>query len=82
MASILAAVDLELASLSASGWRAETARSLAATLDDEPNASMARELRSLMTELGSSAKAVAAKGDTGDDLAAGRAARIAAATGS
>ena len=82
MASILGAVRDELAILGASGWRAQTALTLAATLDDEPNASMARELRSLMTELGSSAKAVAAKGDIGDDLAAGRAARIAAAAGS
>ena len=82
MGSILVAVVDELASLGASGWRAETALTLAATLDVEPNASMARELRSLMTELGSSAKAVAAKGDVGDDLAAGRAARIAAASGS
>lgn len=81
MASILVAVDLELAVLGASGWRAETARSLASQLDEEPNASMARELRSLMTELGSSAKAAAAKGDVGDDLAIQRAARIAAAAG-
>ena len=81
MASILAAVDEELAVLGASGWRAETARSLAATLDDEPNASMARELRSLMTELGSSAKAAVLRGDVGDELAAARVARIAAAAG-
>ena len=81
MASILVAVDLELAALGASGWRAETARSLAATLDDEPNASMARELRSLMTELGSSAKAAVLRGDVGDELAAARVARIAAAAG-
>ena len=82
MAGILYAVQVELESLAVSGWRAETALSLAASLDDVPNASMARELRSLMTELGSTAVVSAAKGDTGDELAADRSARIAAATGS
>lgn len=80
MSTISVAVRAELDALAVSGWRAETALSLAAALDDEPNASMARELRSLMTELGSTAVVSAAKGDTGDDLASKRASRIAAAT--
>jgi hypothetical protein len=80
MAGIEAEIRVELERLKVSGWRAEVALSLALELDAEANASMARELRSLMVELGSSASAVK-KGNTGDDLAKQRAARIAKATG-
>lgn len=82
MAGVLEAVVAELEQLGVSGWRAAAARTLAAELDSEPNASMARELRSLMVDLGSKGGAGEVKGDLGDDLASRRAARIAAATGS
>jgi hypothetical protein len=80
MGALSAEIDAELGRLNVVGWRAALARSLAAELDDEPNASMAKELRSLMGELGSSAAGVK-KGNTGDELARQRAARIAKATG-
>lgn len=78
---VLEAVTSELDALGVTGWRREVAISLAEKLDEEANASMARELRSLMAETGSSAVPVK-KGSTGDDLARQRAARIAKATGS
>lgn len=81
MSSIFPGIQAELTVLKVSGWRADLALTLASALDDEPNASMARELRSLMTELGSTAVVSAARSDTGDDLAAARALRIAAAAG-
>jgi hypothetical protein len=81
VAGIEGEIRAELARLNVSGWRSEVALALAAALDEEPNASMAKELRSLMVDLGSAASA-AKKGSTGDELAKQRAARIAKATGS
>jgi hypothetical protein len=79
--SISSEVDAELAALGhANSWRAEVVRSLALELDEKPNASIARELRAVMIELGSGVSA-SSKGDVGDDLAAKRRARIAEATG-
>ena len=49
MGAILAGVEAALGGKK--GWRAEVARSLAAQLDVEANASLARELRSLMESL-------------------------------
>lgn len=40
------------------GWQAQLALQLAASLDETPNASMARELRSLMKDIESNAIAV------------------------
>lgn len=60
-------------------WRTELARTLAASLDVEPQASMARELRALMGAMDANEPAKEV-GDV-DDLAARRAARRAAAGG-
>lgn len=76
MGTILAAVEADLARLSEdvqSSWGAEVARALAAALDGEPNASMARELRSVMTSLSAGSKSV--KVDSVDEIAAARRAR-------
>jgi len=43
----------ELDRLSVSGWQRSTALALAAALDEKANASMASELRSLMSAVGS-----------------------------
>lgn len=59
------------------GWQRELVLSLATGMDDSPNASLAKELRSLMAELGASAPVES--GDVADDLAAKRAERRRAA---
>lgn len=59
------------------GWRKTLARVLADALDVEPNASMARELRAVMTEIAESQKPEVSS--VADDLRARRAARIAEA---
>lgn len=76
MGSILAAVEADIERLSVesrSSWSAEVARALAEALDAEPNASMARELRSVMTSLAAGSKSV--KVDSVDEIAAARRAR-------
>lgn len=76
MAGVLVAVEADLARLSDAdrqSWPAQVARTLAKALDDEPNASMARELRSVMVMLMGSAKAVDV--DAVDEIAAARRAR-------
>lgn len=76
MGAILVAVEADLMRLSSDAqesWAAQVARALATALDDEPNASMARELRSVMTSLVASSKSV--KVDSVDEIAAARRAR-------
>lgn len=76
MAGILVAVEAEIAGLaevSQVSWPAQVARTLAAELDVEPNASMARELRSVMGAL--MAGSQPAKVDAVDEIAAARRAR-------
>lgn len=76
MGAILVAVEADLARLSEdvqASWAAQVARALATALDDDPNASMARELRSVMTSLASGSKSV--KVDSVDEIAAARRAR-------
>lgn len=58
-------------------WRTTLARTLASALDSEPNASMARELRALMTAI-EEAEAPEVS-SVADDLRARRARRIAEA---
>lgn len=59
-------VLVELDRLGVDGWRREIALSLASQLDSEPNASVARELRILMQEVG--AAAVPKESSLVDDL--------------
>lgn len=58
-------------------WRSALARTLADALDDEPNASMARELRALMNNILDDMQP--AETSKADELRARRAARIAGA---
>lgn len=73
---VLDEVKAELVGLSVPGWKRETAYALASAMDESPNASTAKELRALMSEVGAKP---AATGDVSDDLAAKRAARRSAA---
>lgn len=85
MASVSEAVEADLGRLGAAAqesWEAELARTLAAAVDEEPNASMARELRAVMKDLSAGLASAGAKVSKSDDLAARRADRIAKATGS
>lgn len=77
--AVLGEVEAVLEGLSAAEWQKALARSLAEAMDDNPNASIAKELRLLMSDLGAVSDAKS-KGDTSDDLAAKRAARRAAAS--
>lgn len=77
--AVLDEVELVLKDLAAAEWQKALARSLAEAMDDNPNASIAKELRLLMSDLGAVSDAKS-KGDTSDDLAAKRAARRAAAS--
>lgn len=52
------------------GWKAQTALTLAGTMDAEPNASIARELRSVMNDL--EAGNIAEEGDFLDELSSRR----------
>lgn len=70
--AVLDEVKRELEGVSLPGWKRETAFALAAAMDESPNASTAKELRALMSEV---AVKPAATGDVSDDLAAKRAAR-------
>lgn len=58
-------------------WRTELAQTLAAAMDEDPNASMARELRALMREIEEGVPAD--DSNIEDDLRARREARLAAA---
>jgi len=85
MAGVFVSVEAELGKLpdaAQSSWFAQLARTLARSLDDQPNASMARELRSLMKDISESSALAGAEVDLGDDLARRRADRISKATGS
>jgi hypothetical protein len=73
---ILAALDV----LAVTGWRREIALALATQLDSEPNASVARELRILMQEIG--AAEVPKESSLVDDLKARRERRRFKPTGS
>jgi hypothetical protein len=84
VARVHAAVEAAISLLSTqeqTSWRAELARTLAYQLDEDPNASNARELRALMKEI-TDESGSDVKGDLSDDLASRRANRIARATGS
>lgn len=56
-------------------WRTELALTLAASLDEEPNASMARELRALMNAIEDAKEPEVSS--SADELRARRAARLA-----
>ena len=71
--SVLGEVAGALDAAGVSGWRREIAESLAAAMDDAPNASTAKELRLLMVELVDGS--VEKRATTSDDLASKRAAR-------
>jgi len=75
---ILDAVQEALEGDPGTRWQRESALALAMELDDKPNASMVKELRALMTEIG--AEVPEQKGDVADDLADRRAARRTAAS--
>jgi len=71
--SVLSEVTKTLEGLSCEGWQRELALSLATGMDDAPNASLAKELKALMGELG--AAKPERKGDVADELAAKRESR-------
>lgn len=77
--SVLAEVEDALAEVP-EGWEKALARNLAAALDDEPNASMAKELRMLMAAITDDAEPE--ERSTADELRAKRAARQAGAAAS
>jgi hypothetical protein len=74
--SVQSSVTAELEGRSVPGWKRELLLTLAEAMDTSPNASIAKELRSLMDDVGAKPAAV---GDVSDDLAAKRAARRSAA---
>jgi len=76
--AVLDEVEVALEGLPGAEWQKALALSLAESMDKSPNASTAKELRALMTELG--AEVPAADKDVSDDLAAKRAARRASAS--
>lgn len=76
--SVLSEAVAALDGVAASGWQREIAEALAAAMDESPNASTAKELRVLMSEL--TGGSVERKADVSDDLASKRAARRAAAS--
>jgi hypothetical protein len=76
--SVLYEVETALADNPGLPWQRALAVSLAAEMDEKPNASIAKELAGLMTALG--AANVEKKGDVSDDLASRRAARRKAAS--
>lgn len=80
--SVSDAIDARLLALPdelGKSWEAAVIRALAELMDDEPNASTARELRTAMKELTGGSAPVKAMG-VGDDLRAKREARILART--
>lgn len=76
--TIFKEVKGELDRLNVGGWRRAVAEGLAKQLDAEPNASMARELRALMSEAGSRPMPVK-QGSRLDELRAKREAKRASA---
>ena len=74
---MLSEVELALSGVVCEGWQRELALSLAEGMDASPNASLAKELKALMGELG--AGSAVEKGDVADELAAKRAERRRAA---
>ena len=75
--AVHSSVQEELSGVDLPGWKRDLILALAASIDAAPNASSAKELRSLMDEV---VTAVPEKqGDVSDDLAAKRAARRQAA---
>ena len=71
--AILPAVEAAISHLPVAeqnGWKAQTALTLAATMDSEPNASIARELRSVMNDI--EAGHVVEAGDFLDELSSRR----------
>lgn len=75
--AVLTSVTAALEGVAVPAWRRDIALALASAMDESPNASTAKELRTLMAEL---VDAPAVKGDVSDDLASKRAARRAAAS--
>lgn len=75
--SVLSAITAELEGLVCKEWERESALALAGQMDESPNASLHKELRALMQDLGAS-KPVES-GDVADELAAKRAERRRAA---
>lgn len=76
--SVLSEVKSALVGVECPGWQRELALSLASGMDESPNASLAKELKALMSELG--AERPAEVGDVADELAARRAERRAASS--
>jgi hypothetical protein len=76
--SVLTSVEAEIAEMPVEmhgHWRAEVARALAREMVDDPNASIARELRAVMRELRESRPAE--KGTVSDELKSRREAGLA-----
>ena len=71
--SVLRAITAELEGLACRDWERETALALAGQMDEATNASLSKELRLLMADLGVS-KPVES-GDVADELASKRAER-------
>lgn len=71
--SVLDAITAELEGVVCKAWERASALALAGQMDESPNASLHKELRQLMHDLGAS-KPVEA-GDVADELAAKRAER-------
>ena len=71
--SVFREVSAALEGLACEGWQRELALSLAEGMDSAPNASLAKELRVLMGELG--AEQLVEESDPADELAAKREAR-------
>jgi hypothetical protein len=78
--TVLSTVRTALTNQPVASWQRHLAFALAASMDERPAASTAKELRVLMTEMlgADEAKAVTVKVDAVDDIAARRAARRAA----
>lgn len=76
--AVLGSVQAALEAAGVTGWKRDVAEALASGLDESPNASTAKELQVLMTELVGSTAEV--KADVSDDLAAQRERRRAASS--
>lgn len=76
--AVLSEVTAAIDKAGVTGWQRALALALAEAMDESPNASTAKELKTLMAELG--AAQVEAKVAVSDDLAARRTARRRAAS--
>ena len=76
--AVLGSIQAELEAAGVRGWKRDLAESLATGMDASPNASTAKELQALMTELLGAGAEV--KADVSDDLAAQRERRRAASS--